>query len=73
MAKNLGLSLNQLMNLNIRDFVKKRELNVSFDNRMETENFSKDEIELLENEWNFKNLTNKFNNLDENWNKIIKV
>ena len=35
MAKNLGLSLNQLMNLNIRDFVKKKELNVSLENKVE--------------------------------------
>ena len=63
MAKNLGLSLNQLMNLNIRDFIKKKELNVSFDNDVEIENFNKREIELLENEWDFKNLTTKFNNL----------
>ena len=36
MAKNLGLSLNQLMNLNIRDFVKKRELNISLENNIES-------------------------------------
>ncbi|MDQ7009911.1 MAG: type II toxin-antitoxin system RelB/DinJ family antitoxin [Candidatus Gracilibacteria bacterium] len=35
MAKNLGLSLNQLMNLNIRDFVKKKELNVSLKSKIE--------------------------------------
>ena len=37
MAKNLGLSLNQLMNLNIRDFVKRKELNVSLENKVEFE------------------------------------
>jgi antitoxin component of RelBE/YafQ-DinJ toxin-antitoxin module len=50
MAKNLGLSLNQLMNLNIRDFVKKKELNISLENKVEFEDFSENEIELLENE-----------------------
>jgi len=34
MAKKLGLSLNQLMNLNIRDFVKKKELNISLSNEI---------------------------------------
>ena len=63
MAKNLGLSLNQLMNLNIRDFVRRKELNVSLENKVEFEDFSENEIELLENEWDFKNLTQKFNNL----------
>jgi len=43
MAKNLGLSLNQLMNLNIRDFVKKRELNISLENNIEIQ-----EIEAIE-------------------------
>ena len=43
MAKNLGLSLNQLMNLNIRDFVKKKELNISLNNNVEIE-----EIEVIE-------------------------
>jgi len=37
MAKSLGLSLNQLMNLNIRDFIKRKELNVSLNNNIEVE------------------------------------
>ena len=61
MAKNLGVSLNQLMNLNIRDFIKRKELNISLEN--EVEDFTDNEIKLLENEWNFKNLTSQFNNL----------
>ena len=48
MAKNLGLSLNQLMNLNIRDFVKKRELNISLENNIEIQ-----EIEAIEWSENF--------------------
>jgi hypothetical protein len=38
------------------------------ENKVEFEDFSENEIELLENEWNFKNLTQKFNNLiDAKW------
>jgi len=37
MAKNLGLSLNQLMNLNIRDFIKRKELNISMKNEIKIE------------------------------------
>ena len=37
MAKNLGLSLNQLMNLNIRDLVKRKELNISLTNDIKVE------------------------------------
>ena len=35
MAKNLGLSLNQLINLDLRDFRKKKELNIDLDNKVE--------------------------------------
>ena len=67
MAKNLGLSLNQLMNLNIRDFVKKKELNISLENEnfIEFEDFNDEEIKLIKEDKELNTLNSKFNSLIE--------
>ena len=66
-AKSLWLSLNQLLNLKIRELREDTEIRVPLNNatEVEFENFSDKEIELLKKQWDFKNLTKRFNNLIE--------
>ena len=69
MAKKEGLTMKALLSFLLKWYTKKEiEINASFsqhkrNNDVEIEDFSKEEIEILETKWNFKNLTNKLNDL----------
>ena len=69
MAKDEGLTMKALLSFLLKWYTEKEiEINATFsqhkrNSEIEIENFSEEEINLLENEWNFKNLTNKLNDL----------
>ncbi len=63
MAKNLGLSLNQLINLKMREFRENKTLNLSLNDDFEVEDFTEKEITNLEKYGNFSKLTKNLDNL----------
>ncbi len=63
MAKSLGLSLNQLINLKMREFRENKTLNLSLSDDFEVEDFTEKEITNLEKYGNFSKLTKNLDNL----------